>query len=124
MRNNHEIDFKIFGEELQFVEIELDPDETAIGESGAMMMMDEGLLQEAKSMIPFKDTYAMQTVGYKELFDYFDGIHSLDVAVNLVKQHTRNYAKRQLTWFRRDTEMHWFDVSEPEVFNRILSLVK
>ncbi len=64
-------------------------------------MMDEGLLEEAKALLPLRACNALQTVGYKELFAYFDGTCSLDEAVAKVKQHTRNYAKRQVTWFKK-----------------------
>lgn len=72
-------------------------------------MMKAGLLDEVKSMMDFRQTYALQTVGYKELFAYLDGSISLEEAIRLIKQHTRNYAKRQLTWFRRMKDIHWFD---------------
>lgn len=64
-------------------------------------MMDEGLEEEAKTVYPFKELTALQTVGYKELFDYFDGILTREAAVEKIKQHTRNFAKRQITWFKR-----------------------
>jgi tRNA dimethylallyltransferase len=64
-------------------------------------MMKAGLLEEVQSLLPFRQTNAMQTVGYREFLEYFDGKASLETAVELVKQHTRNYAKRQLTWFRQ-----------------------
>lgn len=63
-------------------------------------MMASGLLEEVKTLLPFRDSSALQTVGYRELFDYIDGLYTLDEAVEKIKQHTRNYAKRQLTWFR------------------------
>ena len=75
-----------------------------------VQMMDDGLLMEAKTLIPFRSYTAMQTVGYKELFDYFDGNCSLDEAVSLIQQHTRNYAKRQLTWWRRDASVKWIEL--------------
>jgi tRNA dimethylallyltransferase len=65
------------------------------------MMMTEGLEDEARSLFEFKHLPALQTVGYKELFDFFDGKCSREVAVEKIKQHTRNYAKRQITWFSR-----------------------
>ncbi|MCF8254783.1 MAG: tRNA (adenosine(37)-N6)-dimethylallyltransferase MiaA [Bacteroidia bacterium] len=71
-------------------------------------MMELGLEAEVKSLLPFKDLNALQTVGYSEFFDYFDGQINLDRAVELVKQHSRNYAKRQLTWFRADADIKWF----------------
>ena len=64
-------------------------------------MMAHGLEEEARVVYPFKELTALQTVGYKELFDYFDGICNREEAVEKIKQHTRNYAKRQITWFKR-----------------------
>jgi tRNA dimethylallyltransferase len=63
-------------------------------------MMEQGFEVEAKDLFPYKHLKALQTVGYNELFDYLEGKYSLDEAVNLIKQHTRNYAKRQVTWFK------------------------
>jgi tRNA dimethylallyltransferase len=70
-------------------------------------MMEAGLLEEARSLYPHRDLKALQTVGYQELFDHLDGKYSLDEAVDKIKQHTRNYAKRQLTWFRKDSNVEW-----------------
>lgn len=70
-------------------------------------MMDEGLLAEARALLPHRGSNALNTVGYKELFAHFDGIMDLGTAVALIKQHTRNYAKRQLTWLRRDPSWRW-----------------
>ena len=77
-------------------------------------MMVEGLLKEAENLRPFKDLNALQTVGYQELFDYFEDKTTLDEAVDKIKQHSRNYAKRQTTWFRK--EAHWarFEPSNTE----------
>ncbi len=75
-------------------------------------MMKQGLLDEVKSLIPYKNKNALQTVGYKELFDYLDGKTSLDFAVEEIKKNTRRYAKRQLTWYRKDETVHWFDYQE------------
>lgn len=84
------------------------------------VMMQQGLLNEAQSMLPHRDNYALQTVGYKELFEYFDGIHSLEKAVDLIKQHTRNYAKRQITWFKKEAPDFWFS---PDQTQEILALL-
>ncbi len=65
-------------------------------------MMEQGLLEGARQLLPYRDLNALNTVGYKELFDYFDGKCSLEQAVEDIKTHTRRYAKRQLTWFKRD----------------------
>ncbi len=75
-----------------------------------VQMLDDGLLMEAKTLLPYRKYSALQTVGYKELFSYFDGICSLDEAVSLVQQHTRNYAKRQMTWWRRDPSVRWIEM--------------
>lgn len=64
-------------------------------------MMSQGLEEEARAVYPFKHLTALQTVGYKELFDYFDGVCTKEEAIEKIKQHTRNYAKRQITWFKR-----------------------
>ena len=71
-------------------------------------MMKEGLLQEAEQLQHQQHLNALQTVGYRELFDYFNGVITLDKAIDKIKQNTRHYAKRQLTWFKRDEEIHWF----------------
>ena len=70
-------------------------------------MMDRGLLEEVKGLLPYRNCPALQTVGYKELFDYLDGKTTLDEAVRLIQRNTRHYAKRQLTWWRRDTDINW-----------------
>lgn len=72
------------------------------------VMMEEGLLEEARRVYPLKHLNSLNTVGYKELFKYFDGEWSLDFAINKIKQDSRNYARKQLTWFRRDQEITWF----------------
>ena len=71
-------------------------------------MMEAGLLDEVKSLLPFREFNALQTVGYAELFDYLDGKITLEKAVESIKTNTRQYAKRQLTWFRKNKEMKWF----------------
>ncbi|MFA6259879.1 MAG: tRNA (adenosine(37)-N6)-dimethylallyltransferase MiaA [Bacteroidia bacterium] len=83
-------------------------------------MMLQGLTDEVKSMSAYRQTYALQTVGYKELFSFLDGSIPLQQAVSLIKQHTRNYAKRQLTWFRRDKSICWFS---PEQENEIIQQI-
>lgn len=71
-------------------------------------MINAGLEKEVRSLLPFRQLNALQTVGYSEMFEYLDGKISLGQAVEAIKTHTRQYAKRQLTWFRRDKEIHWF----------------
>lgn len=77
-------------------------------------MLEEGLLEEASSFYPLRHLNALNTVGYKELFRYFDGEWSLEKAIEKIKQHTRNYARKQLTWFKKDKEIHWINLSEQE----------
>ena len=69
------------------------------------MMMEQGLLEEVKTLYPFRHLNALNTVGYKELFAYIDGHYDLDAAVELIRRNTRRYAKRQLTWLARDTKV-------------------
>ncbi len=71
------------------------------------VMFENGLEEEVKNLIPYKYLNALQTVGYRELFDYFEGTISLEKAFDLIKQNTRHYAKRQLTWFKKDAEVLW-----------------
>jgi len=71
-------------------------------------MMAEGLLQEAEQFYTHRNLNTLNTVGYKELYEYMDGNWTLEFAVNMVKQDSRRYAKRQMTWFNRDQEIHWF----------------
>ena len=73
------------------------------------IMLNEGLLEEAKSLYPNKHLNALQTVGYRELFDYFDGKTTLDFAIEQIKMNTRRFAKRQITWFKRTENVSWFD---------------
>ena len=74
-------------------------------------MMDDGLLEEAKAVYPLRHLNSLQTVGYKELFGYLDGEYDLQRAIELIRQNTRHYAKRQMTWFRRDKDIHWIDAN-------------
>ena len=73
------------------------------------LMMTEGLLAEAKKLFPHKNLNALQTVGYRELFQYFEGEVSLEFAIEEIKKNTRRFAKRQLTWFKRNENIKWFD---------------
>lgn len=75
-------------------------------------MMRDGLLQEAQSLLPYRHLNALNTVGYKELFDYFDGKCNIEQAISDIKTHTRRYAKRQLTWFKRDYTEIMLDETE------------
>ncbi len=84
-------------------------------------MLEAGLLDEVKSLKPYKDLTALQTVGYTEFFDYMDGEYDFNEAVRLFKRNTRRYAKRQLTWFRKDKTIHWF---APNSYKRIMALIR
>jgi len=89
------------------------------------LMVTAGLELEAKKMFPFKNNYALKTVGYNEFFEYFEGKITKEKAIELIKQHTRNYAKRQITWFKKDSEFKWFNPSEVnEIINFIHSKLK
>lgn len=76
------------------------------------MMLADGLEEEARALYPYRTLNSLQTVGYRELFEYFDGTISFDEAVRLIKRNSRHYAKRQMTWFGRDGEIRWFSPRE------------
>jgi tRNA dimethylallyltransferase len=84
-------------------------------------MMLLGLLQEASGLLPLRHLNALQTVGYTELFDHLEGKTSLETAVELIKRNTRRFAKRQMTWFKRDPEIHWF---QPQQEDEIIRLIE
>jgi tRNA dimethylallyltransferase len=71
-------------------------------------MIEQGLIDEVRSLISYRHLNALQTVGYSEIFQYIDGKTSLDKAIEEIKTNTRQYAKRQLTWFRKDKQIKWF----------------
>lgn len=73
------------------------------------MMMQNGLLQEVKSLFPYQHLNALQTVGYKEIFDHLNGLCSLEASVEFIKTNTRQYAKRQMTWFKKEKDIKWFN---------------
>ncbi|MCF6141998.1 tRNA (adenosine(37)-N6)-dimethylallyltransferase MiaA [Flavobacterium sp. K77] len=77
------------------------------------IMMNEGLLNEAKTLYPNKERNALQTVGYRELFSFFDKEFSLEFAIEEIKKNTRRFSKRQLTWFKRNENTKWFDFETP-----------
>jgi len=74
-------------------------------------MVNQGLIEEVRSLLPFRHLNALNTVGYSELFDYFDDKTDLASAIELIKQNTRRFAKRQLTWFRKDKDIKWMDAA-------------
>lgn len=85
------------------------------------IMMEEGLLEEAKKVYPHKELNALQTVGYRELFSYFDGDFTLDFTISEIKKNSRRFAKRQLTWFKKTEDTKWFDftVAKNEIIDYI-----
>ncbi|MEK7719838.1 MAG: tRNA (adenosine(37)-N6)-dimethylallyltransferase MiaA [Bacteroidota bacterium] len=83
-------------------------------------MMAAGLVEEARSLYPYRELNTLNTVGYRELFDYFDGNCSLEEAIEKIKANSRKYARKQLTWFRKDPDIHWF---HPDQEAEILHLI-
>ena len=87
-------------------------------------MIKEGLLEEAKSVYPFKHLNSLNTVGYKEMFQYLDGEWTLDFAIEKIKQNSRIYSRKQITWFKRDTDIQWFHPDQKEeIMNHINHLL-
>lgn len=84
------------------------------------IMMEQGLLKEVEALLPYRQLNALQTVGYKELFDFLDNKTDLPAAIERIKQNTRRFAKRQLTWFRRDSDIRWF---EPDEIKNIIDYI-
>ena len=85
------------------------------------MMIDEGLEAEARAVYHLRHLNSLQTVGYREMFEYFDGTISREEAIELIKRNSRRYAKRQMTWFRRDEEIRWFS---PEEFDSMIEFLE
>jgi tRNA dimethylallyltransferase len=90
------------------------------------IMLNEGLLAEAQALYPNKQLNALQTVGYRELFDYFDGKTTLEFAIEQIKMNTRRFAKRQITWFKRTENVSWFDylMDKKEIIKKIESQIQ
>ena len=86
------------------------------------MMIGEGLKEEVASLMPFKELNALQTVGYKELFDHYNGKCSLEQAIEQIKINTRQYAKRQMTWLKKDNEFRWL-INNEHVFKELIELI-
>ena len=85
------------------------------------VMMEEGLLEEARGVYPYRALNALNTVGYKELFNYFSGEWTLDLAIEKIKRNSRVYARKQMTWFKHDPEIHWFHPDEEEAIFQFLT---
>ena len=86
-------------------------------------MVKQGLVEEARSLLPYRHLNALNTVGFSELFDYFDGKTDLPTAIGLIKQNTRRFAKRQLTWFGKDKEIIWLDADKKNLVEDVLLLI-
>lgn len=84
-------------------------------------MMSEGLLEEAKSLYPKRQMNALNTVGYKEMFAYLDGVWTLEEAVERIKGNTRRYARKQLTWYKKDEQIRWFHPDDKEIIISYIS---
>ena len=85
------------------------------------MMMEEGLLEEARRVYPFRTLNALNTVGYKELFNYFSGEWTLNLAIEKIKRNSRVYARKQMSWFKHDPEIHWFHPEEEDKIFQFLT---
>ena len=85
-----------------------------------LMMMEEGLEAEARSVYPHKGLTALRTVGYKEMFAYFDGEIDKDEAIRQIQSHSREYMRKQLTWFKRDAEIHWYHPDQQDEIIRFI----
>ena len=85
------------------------------------LMIENGLINEVESLLNHKDKNALQTVGYKEIFKYLNKECTLDVAIEKIKQHTRKFAKRQITWFKKDQDINWFN---PRQIKEILEFIE
>lgn len=107
----------------QIVKIGLDRDRVELYSRINMrvdLMIDQGLEEEARELYPYKGVNALKTVGYKELFGYFEGSYDRQEAIRLIKRNSRHYAKRQLSWFRRDKEIRWF---HPQEIDKIIAYI-
>lgn len=80
-----------------------------------LKMVEQGLIEEARRMLPFRHENALNTVGYKEMFKYFDGEIPLEEAIRQIQSHTREYARKQLTWYKKDEKMRWFNLSDEKI---------
>ena len=76
------------------------------------LMIKDGLVNEAKSLLTYRNKNSLQTVGYKELFEYFDGKYNKEEVIDMIKQNTRRFAKRQISWFKRDNKIKYFSANQ------------
>ena len=84
-------------------------------------MIKNGLIDEVKKLIPFSNNNALNTVGYKELFYFLKNEITLEKAINNIKLNTRRFAKRQITWFKRDKEIKWFNINQSDEIIKFIS---
>ena len=77
-------------------------------------MMENGMVEEARLLLPYRSLNALNTVGYKELFRFFDGEWTMEEAIERIKGNTRRYARKQLTWYKKDNDIVWFDAAETD----------
>ena len=106
------------GERLNIIKIGITRDREELYErinDRVLKMVDNGLIEEARRMLPFRHENALNTVGYKEMFKYFDGEIPLEEAVRQIQSHTREYARKQLTWYKKDEKVKWFNLSDEKV---------
>lgn len=87
-------------------------------------MIKEGLVEEVQQFLPLRNCKNLNTVGYSEIFDFLDHTTSLEAAIEKIKQHSRNYAKRQLTWFKKDLDFHWFAADEVNLTEKITAIAE
>ncbi len=120
-RNNHRVNrpFNIIKIALERPRVQL----VDIINNRVECMMKEGLLEEVKSLLPHQKLNALQTVGYREFFAYLQGECSLEQAINQLKINTRHYAKRQMTWFKKDNAFNWI-VNEGNILEKVLELIE
>lgn len=85
------------------------------------VMIEAGLFAEAESLVAYKEHNALQTVGYKEIFGFLDGLYDKDEAIRLLKRNSRRYAKRQLTWFKRYDDIHWFKSDQLKEIEKLIN---
>ena len=95
-------------------------------------MIENGLVEEVKSLKEYAHLAPLKTVGYQEIFEYLDADNNekteekinLETAISTIQQNTRRFAKRQLTWFRKDKEYIWFDISQPNYKQKLINFIK
>ena len=106
------------GERLNIIKIGIMRDREELYErinERVLKMVEQGLVEEARRMLPFRHENALNTVGYKEMFKYFDGEIPLEEAIRQIQSHTREYARKQLTWYKKDEKVRWFNLSDEKV---------